>query len=882
MATTDTIFAAFLQCETKGYLLHEGASGTPPEASSWERSLASKFKQSALERLRSSIRESEFYTGTPSLRMLHQGRYQLVVAPLMASPELQTQPDALWRMPSDPDLPDALYVPLRFIRHEKLSTTDKLILAFDALAISIITGRMPRSGKLIHGSQYVTLNVPLAKFSESTRSSLAKLAAQQANTTPPPLVLNRHCPECEFQLRCRRLAVEKDDLSLLANMTAKERERQHGKGIFTVNQLSYTFRPRRRRKFKAPQTAKHESALKALAVRKGRTHVVGAPRFAAPEGAVYLDVEGVPDREFYYLIGLRHRVGDGDVQQFFWADTRSDERDMWASCSHALKLIESPRLIHYGSYETEFLKRMKARYAAGADDVAFLDRLIASSFNLLSLTYAQIYFPTYSNGLKDIARYLGFLWSESDASGLNALLWRSQWEATRDPNLKRRLLAYNAEDCEAAQRVAEAITGICSEQESTALDALSVNVSSLERDPSFRFGPLQYAVPHFKEINEAAYWDYQRNRIYVRSSERLRRASKEGHRRRIAKDPPVNKSIQAKEDRPDFCPKCNSVKFYRNGRFSQVVYDLRFSPAGIRRWVVRHCYNRYQCRNCKNGYNELPRQERYGKSLKAYVLYQVIDLRISQHAVARTVGTLFNLQMSSTSINCIKISATKQYEATYRGILQRILAGQLVHADETKVTIKGEARYVWVFTNLEEVAYVYSESRDASTAREVLSHFGGVLVSDFYSGYDSLECAQQKCLVHLLRDINEDVLKEPFNTEMEELAHAFAGLLRPMVETVDRFGLKARHLRTHRPAVKRFYLQDRSRGRIQEAVREEPRPALHVPGARRGAMEQQQRRARYQSICEAPQCDWRQWHSEGCPGILGPIEHQRDLQVQRD
>jgi Transposase IS66 family len=37
------------------------------------------------------------------------------------------------------------------------------------------------------------------------------------------------------------------------------------------------------------------------------------------------------------------------------------------------------------------------------------------------------------------------------------------------------------------------------------------------------------------------------------------------------------------------------------------------------------------------------------------------------------------------------------------------------------------------------------------------------------------------------------------------LAHAFAGLLKPMVETVDRFGLKARHLRAHRPAVERFY-----------------------------------------------------------------------------
>lgn len=100
---------------------------------------------------------------------------------------------------------------------------------------------------------------------------------------------------------------------------------------------------------------------------------------------------------------------------------------------------------------------------------------------------------------------------------------------------------------------------------------------------------------------------------------------------------------------------------------------------------------------------------------------------------------------------------------------------------------------------------MYSESRDASTAQDVLRSFGGVLVSDFYAGYDSINCAQQKCLIHLLRDINEDVLKEPFNKEMEELAHSFAGLVNPIVQTIDRFGLKARYLRRHHSAVDRFF-----------------------------------------------------------------------------
>jgi hypothetical protein len=44
-----------------------------------------------------------------------------------------------------------------------------------------------------------------------------------------------------------------------------------------------------------------------------------------------------------------------------------------------------------------------------------------------------------------------------------------------------------------------------------------------------------------------------------------------------------------------------------------------------------------------------------------------------------------------------------------------------------------------------------------------------------------------------------------FNGEMEEVARSFAGLVRPMVETVDRFGLKAWHLRKHKKAVGSFF-----------------------------------------------------------------------------
>src|SRR4051812_13144830 len=93
---------------------------------------------------------------------------------------------------------------------------------------------------------------------------------------------------------------------------------------------------------------------------------------------VYIDVEGVPDRGFYYLIGLRYRLGDGVIERSFWADTLDDERAIWAACLRELQTIDNPRLVHYGSYEAKFLKKMKSKYPDLALDDQFIDDLISS------------------------------------------------------------------------------------------------------------------------------------------------------------------------------------------------------------------------------------------------------------------------------------------------------------------------------------------------------------------------------------------------------------------------------------------------------------------------------------------------------------------------
>jgi predicted RecB family nuclease len=707
-----------------------------------------------------------------------------------------------------PDKPhDSPYMPIRCVPREKITTQDKLLLAFDALVLWTVSDEAPRFGKIIHGRKQATAKVELAGWLDMAQTVVSQIAAQQANPTPPPFILNTHCAACEFKARCRQTAFEKDELSLLANMTAKERKQQHSKGIFSITQLSYTFRARRKPKRFASKPDKYSHALRALALRERKIHIAGKPELKLKGNPVYMDVEGVPDRDSYYLIGLRIKSSDAYVQYSFWANELSEEKEIWAAFLQTLMTIDNPQLIHYGGYETTFLKRMQARYRAAVEPPAFLDQLIAESVNVLSVIYAQIYFPTYSNGLKEIAQYLGFQWSESDASGLYTLMWRSQWECSKEAGLKQKLVTYNAEDCEALEIVASTVAQLCQRQteEANAEDNI-VYTDSMKRESLYRFGKNAFSMPEFEYINQAAYWDYQREKIYVRSSKRLKRVSRMSTKSR-GKALPINKVVECPP--PYCCPKCKATNIHNNHREGRIIPDLKFSRTGIKRWIVKYSYYRYECFQC--GATFLPPQRpwngsKYGSDLRSYIIYQIIELHIPQRLVTQGLNQLFGFNLLGNSIvTGQKIIASQLYKTTYKEILNKIVDGRLIQADETKINIKGKDAFIWVFTNLEEVAYLYTETREGDFLQELLREFRGVLVSDFYAAYDSINCPQQKCLVHLMRDLNDDLFKQPFNEELKELVREFAILLKPMVETVDRFGLKSHFLRKHKIFVEYFY-----------------------------------------------------------------------------
>ncbi|OGA43453.1 MAG: hypothetical protein A3G24_12640 [Betaproteobacteria bacterium RIFCSPLOWO2_12_FULL_62_13] len=806
MMITSQFLEAYVKCPTKYWLRCAGENATGNAYAAWVQAKNEAYRVEGIKRLVAEVPDGERMVASPT-ENLKTATWRMAADLPAQALNLETRIPIVERAPSAGRGKAAQFIPIRFVWTNKVGRDDKLLLAFDALALSKMLGRDAPAGKIIHGDDYAVLKVKTSGLVSEVRTLIAKTATLLSSPLPPDLILNRHCAECEFQTRCHQKAVEKNDLSLLALMTQKERKKFHSKGIFTVTQLSYTFRPRRRAKRQRDKREKYHHALKALAIREKKIHVVGIPELKIAGTPVYLDVEGLPDCDFYYLIGVRIGKGEAAVQHSLWGDTVEDERTIWNEMLGILATVENPVLIHYGSYETVFLRRMCERYGKPLKG-SVADGAIQAAVNLLSVTFARVYFPTFSNGLKDIAGYLGFRWSESTAAGLQSIMLRHEWETSTAHSTKQALLTYNAQDCEALEVLASKLAELQQASLRTGDPSLDgfVDTARLKWEHPYGFKRNIFVFPELDAINKSAYWDYQRERVYVKSNGNLMRALDRTSRPKRAVPP--DKTIEC--PRPRCCPKCNSTEMFGHGKKSKTVFDIRFMRHGVKRWVSRYRFHRYKCLTC--GATFFPEQKwwtrsKFGKDIVAYALYQNIGLRLPTESVLGSLNKLFGFHLPLGTTSAFKRAAAKAYEESYNTLVKSLCSGRLLHADETKVSVKGKTAFVWVFANLEEVAYIYSETREGDLLHALLKDFTGVLVSDFYAAYDGVRCLQQKCLIHLIRDLNDDALKHPYDEELKQLAQAFAGLVRPMVGTVDRHGLKSHFLRKHRVSVDRFYRQ---------------------------------------------------------------------------
>jgi hypothetical protein len=194
-----TVFAAYLRCPTKAYLLARGE--WPPGTFFIDMldRISTAYRTAARERLGASVADFQSVGRLTAAAEPTSDRAAVFVDCETAAYALdiptRTRSDCKTRR----DEPNPDYVPVLFSAWNQLDRVDDLLVCFGALAVQQATGRKISSvGKVIYGEGHRIRAIKVSDYLSKTRQVIAAITSARV-AGQPALVLNKHCRTCDFQ-----------------------------------------------------------------------------------------------------------------------------------------------------------------------------------------------------------------------------------------------------------------------------------------------------------------------------------------------------------------------------------------------------------------------------------------------------------------------------------------------------------------------------------------------------------------------------------------------------------------------------------------------------------------------------------------------------------
>lgn len=176
---------------------------------------------------------------------------------------------------------------------------------------------------------------------------------------------------------------------------------------------------------------------------------------------IYYDMEATqPDEELgiqdqiIYLHGMivKNKFID------FTADSLADEGKAFKEFLKYFKDKKDFVIYHYHIFERTQFKKLCEKYGCPQKlKDKILDSMVDISKPFLS---AQIVLPIYGNGLKDIAPYLGFNWSQGDVNAKETMAMYLEYAETGNKSIYKKILKYNEDDVRATKVIVDWVKGL--------------------------------------------------------------------------------------------------------------------------------------------------------------------------------------------------------------------------------------------------------------------------------------------------------------------------------------------------------------------------------------------------------------------------------------
>lgn len=261
-----------------------------------------------------------------------------------------------------------------------------------------------------------------------------------------------------WETYCNEEAIRRRDVSLVGWVGTRFKEKLGATGFRLVSDLA---------------TAKISDLIKIRGIgqKRAQTFIINAKALAKgthiklanitfPEVSteIFLDLEGTGEQvgeeglvAIDYLIGVLVRENGKEKYLPFIAEDLDGEERMFHDFIKWLADQDDYVIYHWHHYEKTHLRRLAERYGI---PTIMHDRLFGRLRDLYKDAVSSFAFPTYGNGLKEIAEYMGFSWRHDiDAMDSIVLFFKYVQDPENNRDNLKKVLDYNEDDCKATKTV---------------------------------------------------------------------------------------------------------------------------------------------------------------------------------------------------------------------------------------------------------------------------------------------------------------------------------------------------------------------------------------------------------------------------------------------
>lgn len=379
---------------------------------------------------------------TKTLKLMRDGVDNLLEPQLCFFPQgLHGSPDILERRDGESNLGPYHYVVKEIKSSRKIRRKHIMQAAFYNMMLGEIQEYVPEEFYLLNAAGEDAA-YRYADYKEEIAEVISGVAGIKGGEMPPVAYGRSVFPWSNYG---DKMAVQRDDLSLITGMDGDQRSKLETYGIRTVAALLEAGVPGLAEAGLRHETARTYAA-RAAALKTGEAVRLG-PNIPVPDTptTIFLRVEEGMNGEAY-MMGALVRTGDAEEHASFVSAGPETEGSTLRKFLEFIGGWRDYMIYYWGSGGETPLSRLVRKHSTG-EEGAVPEMPMT---DLQRLATSVVAFPTYRAKLKSIAEWLGFRWTDEEADwGKGALIHRRYAKNPEHSFYLNYIKTYNRDNCQA-------------------------------------------------------------------------------------------------------------------------------------------------------------------------------------------------------------------------------------------------------------------------------------------------------------------------------------------------------------------------------------------------------------------------------------------------